>query len=281
MIVVWRTIGTRPGRYTVRNLQNDMQILAISFHSWPLFDSTCPRLSFLRSTPALPFWLYPFFFLSPRRATSWLVSCIMHALLLSTVSVGAVSRRTRLRQPAAAFSSRPRGRSFRRRSDTRWTIFADDDASMFHENHEGWRIHFVISIIYAATLPGCLEFFLLLRHHIDLPSGFYLSEWHRPFFPIFALFVWRDVVWNVVRSEGDRVYTNNLREYFYVVRFLLIAKVIQVRLMCLSSDDGEMFRRVGKICVFSNSIVSVEGRQSRQQRIDPLMQALFKVNLKT
>lgn len=163
MIVVWRTIGTRPGRYTVRNLQNDMQILAISFHSWPLFDSTCPRLSFLRSTSALPFWLYPFFFLSPRRATSWLVSCIMHAPLLSTVSVGAVSRRTRLRQPAAAFSSRPRGRSFRRRSDTRWTIFADDDASMFHENHEGWRIHFVISIIYAATLPGCLEFFLLLR----------------------------------------------------------------------------------------------------------------------
>lgn len=38
-------------------------------------------------------------------------------------------------------------------SDTRRTVLADDDASMFHGNHKPWRIHFGISIIYRLRLP--------------------------------------------------------------------------------------------------------------------------------
>lgn len=118
--------------------------------------------------PSSAFPLLLLFLLS--RATSRLVPCIMHTSSLSLSSIDAVGHFEKGDQgdvcnfDSTAFSW---SRSFKERSyrpDTRRTILADDDASMFHGNHKPWRIHFGISIIYRpsiVSMPSSLLPFVL------------------------------------------------------------------------------------------------------------------------
>lgn len=105
------------------------------------------------------------------RATSRLVPCIMHTSSLSLSYRRCWPFRKRDQGDICNFESDSTafswGRSFKERSyrpDTRRTILADDDASMFHGNHKPWRIHFGISIIYRpsiVSMPSSLLPFVL------------------------------------------------------------------------------------------------------------------------